>query len=53
MAQERYIAGATAMVGSIVTAHWDWVCGPITAAERDALADATNRTLDLVNAVRK
>ncbi|WP_123026170.1 DUF6390 family protein [Mycolicibacterium stellerae] len=35
--------------GTIVSAHWDWVCGSITDAERDALADATKRTLDLVN----
>lgn len=38
--------------GETVAAHWDWVCGTITDAERDALADATRRTLDLVNAVR-
>lgn len=36
--------------GTIVAAHWDWVCGSITDAERDALTDATKRTLDLVNA---
>lgn len=40
-------------VGSIVTAHWDWLCGSITVADRDALAAATDQTLGLVNAVRK
>ena len=38
--------------GAVVAVHWDWVCGVITDAERDALADATNRTLDLVNSAR-
>ncbi len=38
--------------GSIVAAHWDWVCGTITDAERDDLADATEATLELVNSVR-
>ena len=38
--------------GSIVAAHWDWVCGPMTDAECDALADATRRTLELVNSAR-
>ena len=36
--------------GAVVAAHWDWVCGTITDAESDALADATEQTLDLVNA---
>ncbi|HZA10461.1 DUF6390 family protein [Mycobacterium sp.] len=40
-------------VGDTVAAHWDWVCGTLTAAERDALAAATQTTLDLVNAARK
>lgn len=39
--------------GDLVAAHWDWVCGSITDAERGALADATRRTLDLVNEVRR
>ena len=39
--------------GTIVAAHWDWVCGTITDAERDALAAATKRTLDLVNAAAR
>jgi Family of unknown function (DUF6390) len=38
--------------GGIVAAHWDWVCGSLTEAERDALADATSQTLKLVNASR-
>ena len=38
--------------GSIVAAHWDWVCGTMTDAECDALADATRRTLELVNSAR-
>ena len=39
--------------GDVVAAHWDWVCGTITDAERDALADATALTLNLVNDARK
>src|SRR4029079_17400875 len=38
--------------GASVAAHWDWVCGTITDAERDALAVATERTLNLVNDAR-
>ena len=38
--------------GDLVAAHWDWVCAAITAAERDALAEATQRTLDFVNEAR-
>ena len=38
--------------GDLVAAHWDWVCARITAAERDALAEATQRTLDFVNEAR-
>jgi hypothetical protein len=38
--------------GAIVAAHWDWACGTITDTERDALADATEQTLDLVNSNR-
>lgn len=38
--------------GSIVAAHWDWICGTMTDAECDALADATKRTLELVNSAR-
>ncbi len=36
--------------GSIVSAHWDWVCGPLTDDENAALDSATGATLDLVNA---
>jgi hypothetical protein len=50
----RWHKDGTALVpapvpGAIVAAHWDWVCGTITDAERDALADATEQTLALVN----
>jgi Family of unknown function (DUF6390) len=38
--------------GDVVAAHWDWVCGTLGDAERDALAEATKRTLDLVNDAR-
>jgi uncharacterized protein DUF6390 len=38
--------------GDIVAAHWDWICATITDMERDALADATKQTLDLVNSNR-
>ncbi|MFI5507053.1 DUF6390 family protein [Mycobacterium sp. NPDC051804] len=39
-------------VGETVSAHWDWVCGSLSDAESSALAEATQATLDLVNAVR-
>jgi hypothetical protein len=39
-------------VGDTVSAHWDWVCGPLNSADCDALDAATQRTLDLVNDVR-
>ncbi len=38
--------------GSIVAAHWDWVCATITAEECDALAESTAATLELVNLAR-
>jgi hypothetical protein len=38
--------------GATVSAHWDWVCGSLTDADADALAAATQVTLDLVNAAR-
>lgn len=38
--------------GDTVSAHWDWVCGSLTDADADALAEATQATLDLVNAAR-
>jgi Family of unknown function (DUF6390) len=39
--------------GDTIAAHWDWVCGTLADAERDALANATQATLNLVNAARK
>jgi Family of unknown function (DUF6390) len=39
--------------GDAVSAHWDWVCGTLTDAEKAALADATQTTLDLVNVARR
>jgi hypothetical protein len=38
--------------GDTVSAHWDWMCGTLTDAEKAALAHATQTTLDLVNAAR-
>jgi hypothetical protein len=38
--------------GSVVAAHWDWVCATISTAECDALAEATAETLTLVNEAR-
>jgi Family of unknown function (DUF6390) len=38
--------------GSIVSAHWDWVCGTLTVDESAALESATLTTLELVNVVR-
>jgi Family of unknown function (DUF6390) len=37
--------------GSIVSAHWDWVCGRLTDDENAALDSATRATLDVVNAI--
>ncbi|KGI67863.1 DUF6390 family protein [Mycolicibacterium rufum] len=39
-------------VGDVVAAHWDWVCGPLTDADRTALTTATQATLELVNTAR-
>jgi hypothetical protein len=36
-------------VGDVVAAHWDWVCGSLTDADRTALTTATQSTLELVN----
>jgi hypothetical protein len=36
--------------GTVVSAHWDWVCATLTDTESAALAAATQATLDLVNA---
>jgi Family of unknown function (DUF6390) len=38
--------------GDTVSAHWDWVCDTLDVADSAALADATQATLDLVNAIR-
>jgi hypothetical protein len=38
--------------GDTVAAHWDWVCGTLSDAERGALAAATRTILDLVNRTR-
>ncbi len=38
--------------GDTVAAHWDWVCGTLSDADAGALAEATQVTLDLVNAAR-
>jgi hypothetical protein len=37
--------------GSVVSAHWHWVCGTLTADDRAALETATQATLNLVNAI--
>ncbi len=38
--------------GSIVSAHWDWVCGILTDDQSAALESATQTTLELVNTIR-
>lgn len=38
--------------GDTVAAHWDWVCGALDDDDAKALAEATQATLDLINAVR-
>jgi hypothetical protein len=38
--------------GDVVSAHWDWVCGVLSEADQSALRDATQTTLDLVNAAK-
>jgi Family of unknown function (DUF6390) len=38
--------------GEVITAHWDWACGVLTEEECMSLVDATQTTLDLVNAAR-
>jgi hypothetical protein len=37
--------------GSIVSAHWNWVCGTLTEGEAADLAAATRSTLNLVNSL--
>jgi uncharacterized protein DUF6390 len=38
--------------GQTVSAHWDWLCGPLTDGDTNALATATQTSLDIVNAAR-
>jgi hypothetical protein len=38
--------------GSIVSAHWDWICGSLTDDQSAALESATQATLELVNTIR-
>ena len=51
--QGRCVASPAPAPGDTVSAHWDWLCGTLTEAEADALADATGATLDLVNSAPK
>lgn len=39
--------------GSTVSAHWEWVCGTLSADQAAALDTATRTALDLVNAARR
>jgi uncharacterized protein DUF6390 len=39
--------------GQTVSAHWDWVCGSLHDGDVGALATATQRSLDIVNAARR
>jgi hypothetical protein len=43
---------APPVAGQTVSAHWDWVCGSLDDDESDALATATQTSLDIVNAAR-
>lgn len=38
--------------GDTVAAHWDWICGILTADQTAALDAATRSTLDVVNTTR-
>jgi hypothetical protein len=38
--------------GATIAAHWNWVCGALSDQDAEALATATQATLDLVNRVR-
>lgn len=40
------------IVGQTISAHWNWACGALSADETTALAVATSRALDLINAAR-
>ncbi|ORA27712.1 DUF6390 family protein [Mycobacterium aquaticum] len=39
--------------GTLVSAHWDWVCDTLSGDECAALCEATTTTIDMVNAVRR
>jgi hypothetical protein len=39
--------------GDVVSAHWDWACGVLADDECVALAGATQKTLEMVNAARR
>lgn len=39
------------VAGTVVSAHWDWVCATLTADEAGALDSATRSTLKLVNSI--
>ncbi|MGD9620412.1 MAG: DUF6390 family protein [Mycolicibacterium sp.] len=39
--------------GQTVSAHWNWICGPLTDADTTALEAATRKTLKLVNSARR
>jgi hypothetical protein len=43
---------ATPLPGDTVSAHWDWICGTLTADQTAALDVATRTTLDVVNTTR-
>ena len=38
--------------GTVVAAHWDWICASLSDDDQAALATATSETLDLVNSAR-
>lgn len=40
-------------LGDTVAAHWDWICGRLSAEDIAALAAATASTLELVNSARR
>jgi hypothetical protein len=48
---ELALAPAPAL-GSIIAAHWDWVCATLTDDQSAALESATHATLELVNTIR-
>lgn len=46
------LAPAAPTPGSVVAAHWNWVCEALNADQHVALEAATRATLELVNTVR-